>query len=263
MEYATHVQNEDPSGGAAPAYSVVIPFYNEEANARALLCELAVVLEDLGRPYEVILVEDGSTDGTRDVLAAIAASWPQCRIIGFAQNQGQAAALYCGMRLARGPVVVTLDGDGQNVPADIPRLLARLHAGDADIVAGVRVDRHDSILRLGMSRLANAVRSRVLGDGVADTGCGLKAMRREVAAELIPIDTVYSFMPALAVAAGFRVVQEPVAHRPRVGGDSKYGFGRFFWRPALDMLGVCWFTHRRVRSLEALRALAHLGPETR
>jgi dolichol-phosphate mannosyltransferase len=245
---------------SVPAYSVVIPFYNEEASAGTLLADLEAVVAGIGASFEVLLVDDGSVDTTHDVLSRVAAAWPQCRVFRFAVNQGQAAALYFGMRLARAPVLITLDGDGQNVPADIPRLLARLE--EADLVVGVRVDRHDSAARRAASRIANAVRSRLLHDRVADAGCGLKVLRREVAAEFLPIATLYSFMPALAVAAGFRVVEQPVAHRPRLAGASNYGLRRFLWRPALDMLGVWWFTRRRVRSLQALRALARPGAES-
>jgi hypothetical protein len=151
-----------------------------------------------------------------------------------------------------------MDGDGQNVPADVPRLLARLAA--ADMVVGVRVDRADAFVRRAVSRLANRIRARVLRDGVRDTGCALKAFRREVAAEFIPIASLYSFMPALAVAAGFRVVEEPVRHRPRRRGASKYGLRIFLWRPALDMLGVWWFASRRVPSFGALAAACNGEP---
>lgn len=223
--------------------SVIVPFYDEEESAAALLDELREAMASLGRGYEVLLMDDGSGDGTAGVLDRAAAQWAECTVVRFPQNQGQAAALYAGIRRARAPLVVTLDGDGQNDPADIPRLLDRLR--DADLVAGVRAQRRDSWLRRCMSRLANAVRSRFLGDGVSDTGCGLKAFRREVAEAFIPIRTLYSFIPALAVAAGFRVIEQPVNHRERLLGRSKYGLGVMLWRPLLDMLGVWWFIRRR------------------
>jgi dolichol-phosphate mannosyltransferase len=204
---------------------------------------LRSVLTTLDVTYEVVLVDDGSTDETRTIAQRASLDWPQCRVVGFRRNYGQAAALLVGMRLARGRVIVTLDGDGQNVPADIPTLLEALD--DADFVVGIRQGRQDSQLRLAMSRVANAIRSRCLGDGVRDAGCGLKAMHREVVDAFIPIRTLYSFMPALAAAAGHRVVERPVRHRARRAGTAHYGFRTFAWRPLVDMVGVWWFTRRR------------------
>jgi dolichol-phosphate mannosyltransferase len=224
-------------------WSVVVPLHDEADNVAPLVAELRSVLSTLDGPYEVLLVDDGSRDDTRTIAQRASLDWPQCRVVAFRQNHGQAAALLVGLRLARGAVVVTLDGDGQNVPADIPAMLAALEG--ADLVVGVRQARDDSRLRLVMSRLANAIRSRFLRDGVSDTGCGLKVMRREVVDAFIPIRTLYSFMPALAVAAGHRVVECPVQHRARRAGTAHYGLRTFAWRPLLDMLGVWWFTHRR------------------
>jgi len=224
-------------------YSVIVPLHNEADNVDPLVSELRRVLSTLGGAYEVVLVDDGSRDETRATVQQAMRDWPQCRLVAFRRNQGQAAALLVGMRQARGSVIVTLDGDGQNVPADIPALLEALDG--ADLVVGVRQARQDSRLRLAMSRVANAIRSRCLGDGVTDTGCGLKVMRREVVDAFIPIRTLYSFMPALAVAAGYRVVECPVRHRPRRAGVANYGLRTFAWRPLLDMIGVWWFTRRR------------------
>ncbi len=224
-------------------YSFVIPFFNEVEGAAELVEELREVTARLDGVCEVLLIDDGSNDGTAGVLEKLAADWPDVRVFRFAKNQGQAAALYFGIARARGRVVVTLDGDGQNDPADIPKLLARLD--NADMAVGVRARRRDSWLRRRMSRLANGVRSRLLGDGVSDTGCGLKAFRRETAEAFVPIRTLYSFMPALAKASGFRLVEETVNHRPRRKGNSKYGLGVMLWRPLLDMIGVWWLTRRR------------------
>jgi glycosyltransferase involved in cell wall biosynthesis len=231
--------------------SVVIPFYDEEESVRPLLAELRPVLDGIGEAYEVLLVDDGSRDATAARLRALAAAWPEARVLELETNQGQASALLCGLRAAAGRVVVTLDGDGQNDPADIPKLLPAL-AG-ADLVAGVRAQRSDSPLRRAMSRLANRVRARFLGDGLRDSGCALKAFRREVVDSFIPIRTLYSFMPALAVGAGYRVVETEVGHRPRLRGRSKYGLGVMLWRPFVDMLGVRWFLSRRVAPDPVLR----------
>jgi len=224
-------------------WSVVVPLHDEADNVAPLVAELRSVLATLDGPYEVLLVDDGSRDDTLTIAQRAALDWPQCRVVWFRRNHGQAAALLVGLHRARGSVVVTLDGDGQNVPADIPAMLAALEG--ADLVVGVRQARDDSRLRLVMSRLANAIRSRFLRDGVTDAGCGLKVMRREVVDAFIPIRTLYSFMPALAVAAGHRVVECPVQHRARRAGTAHYGLRTFAWRPLLDMLGVWWFTRRR------------------
>lgn len=237
------------SSNPAPELSIIVPFFNEEENVRTLLAELRVALEGWGGSHEAVLVNDASTDGTLEALNAAASEWKACVLVRLPRNSGQAAALLAGMAKARGRLIATLDGDGQNNPADIPAMVARL--GDADMVAGVRMRRQDSALRLGMSRLANAVRSRFLQDGVRDSGCALKVFRREVVGAFLPIRTLYSFMPALAVAAGYTVVEHPVSHRARKAGQSKYGLGMMLWRPLVDMLGVRWFQSRRI--LEVVR----------
>jgi glycosyltransferase involved in cell wall biosynthesis len=229
-------------GEERPELSVVIPFYNEEQCAAFVLDEVRATLAPLGATYEVLAVDDGSKDRTPAALAAFARDDPRFRVLRWEANRGQAAALYWGLRSARAPIVVTMDGDGQNDPAEIPALLGELD--EADMVVGIRAARRDSWLRRRMSRLANAVRGRLLRDHMRDSGCALKAFRREVVESFIPIRTLYSFMPALAVAAGFRVAQREVRHRPRHGGTSSYGLWKFLWRPLLDLLGVWWFTRR-------------------
>jgi len=225
-----------------PHLSVVIPFYNEEEAAPALLAELRPVLDKVG-DCEVVLIDDGSSDGTGAALEKVAAEWPAVRVFRFARNQGQGPALFFGIQRARGEIIALLDGDGQNDPADLPGLLAALDG--ADFVTGVRARRKDSTLRKWMSRVANAVRSRVLRDGVRDTGCGLKVFRREVRESFLPLRTLYSFLPAMARAAGFRVAEAPVAHRARTLGTSKYGLWVMLWRPLVDLLGMAWFIRRR------------------
>lgn len=230
---------------APVSLSVVVPFYNEVDCAQPLASEIVLTMQSLDRTWELILVNDGSTDDTDRVLRSFAASHPNCRVLTLRRNSGQAAALHVGMRAATGRVIVTMDGDGQNVPADIPRLLTAIEA--ADMVVGIRQNRQDSVVRRRISRLANAVRSRILRDGVCDSGCALKAFRREVVDALIPIRTLYSFMPAMAAASGFEVVQIPVRHRARQGGRSNYNLRVFLWRPLVDMLGMWWFTRRCIR----------------
>jgi dolichol-phosphate mannosyltransferase len=232
--------------GFAPAVSLVVPFFNEEDCAGHVLAEIERVFAAEGLSIEVLMVDDGSRDGTPRILEHAAAEHAGWRHVRLEPNQGQAAALMLGLTLASAPIVMTMDGDGQNDPADFPAMLTRLGGADRpDMVVGIRAQRRDSWLRRAMSRLANRVRSRFLGDGVHDSGCALKVFRREVVAALIPLRTLYSFIPALAVGAGFRVVEMPVNHRPRHGGKSSYGFGVFMWRPLIDMLGVWWFVHRR------------------
>ena len=230
-----------------PHFSLVIPFYNEAGNILPLVESCVGVLTGTGRPFEVILVNDGSTDGTAAEIAACAARWPRCRELRMDRNSGQALALLNGLRAAAGDFIVTMDGDGQNDPRDIPELFAAVESGACDLACGWRADRHDSRLRRLMSRVANAVRGRFLGDGVHDSGCQLRVMRREVVSALYPMELMQSFVPALATAAGFRVGECRVRHHARTRGESKYGFRRLWWRPAVAMIALRWrmWTGRR------------------
>jgi dolichol-phosphate mannosyltransferase len=226
-----------------PDFSVVIPFFNEENNVGPVLQELHEVLQNQSRSYEVIVVDDGSVDGTAAQLRQQVASWPAARILQLARNSGQAAALLAGMSSAEGKDIVLLDGDGQNDPRDIEKALQLLDR--YDMVMGHRVNRHDSFKRRLISSFGNSVRRLFTNDGVSDAGCGLKVFHRQVLDAFIPIRTLYSFMPALAKAAGFSIGEIPVNHRPRRSGTPKYNLRVFLWRPALDLLGVWWFSHRR------------------
>jgi glycosyltransferase involved in cell wall biosynthesis len=250
---------------SALAYSVVVPVFNESAALPGLLAEIIATMDSLGRPYECVFVDDGSTDGTAELLDALARRpGSPLRPLHFPTNRGQAAALYVGVNHAQGDVIVTLDGDAQNCPADIPALLAFLDRERLDLVCGIRRERQDSSLRRRMSRFANRVRARVLGDRTSDSGCGLKVMRRAVVPSLLPLRTLYSFVPALAVAAGFTVGEHPVTHRQRHGGRSSYGLRAMAWYPFVDMLGVAWYQRRCVlepsdRATEASGATEHDG----
>lgn len=229
----------------APELSIVVPFFNEEANVAALVAEIQAVAEEHQWRVEMIAVDDGSRDGTAAALSECAATWPALRVISFPRNRGQAAALWEGLHAARAPLVATLDGDGQNVPGDLPALRALV--GECDLVVGWRAERNDTALRRVMSRFANAVRGRFLGDRLHDSGCALKVMRREVVESLLPIKSLYSFIPAMAVAAGFKVRELPVRHRERRHGNSSYGLGVMWWRPCMDMLALKWVLARRIR----------------
>jgi dolichol-phosphate mannosyltransferase len=231
--------------GRTPDLFIIIPVFNEEEVIGEVLWELKAFLSQHPLVQELLVVDDGSSDGTGRIAGQMLAGWPRARLLRLSPNLGQAAALYHGMQQASGRTIVLMDGDGQNDPWDIPRLLGALADARADMAVGVRVKRQDDWSRRVISRFANGVRRRILNDKVTDTGCGLKAFDRRVLDAFIPLQTLYSFMPALAVGAGFTVVEVPVRHRPRRAGRSKYGIRQFLWRPLLDMLGVWWFTHRR------------------
>jgi glycosyltransferase involved in cell wall biosynthesis len=220
----------------------VVPFYNEADTLLSLVNEVLAVCRALPGNWEFLLINDGSQDNTAALLTDIELANRDCRIVTLDRNSGQAAALWTGLQQARGSILITMDGDGQNVPADIPYLLEALEG--ADMVVGIRQHRKDTPARRWISRLANAVRRRILRDNLRDSGCALKAFRHEVVHALIPIRTLYSFMPAMAAAAGFKLRQIPVRHRDRTGGKSNYGFLVFLWRPLLDLLGMWWFIMR-------------------
>jgi dolichol-phosphate mannosyltransferase len=223
-----------------PDLSLVIPVYNEAGNILPLAADAVTVLRGLGRPFEVILVNDGSTDATSEEIAEAHRRWPECRELRLERNSGQATALLTGLRAASGQVLLMMDGDGQNDPRDFPALIALVESGRFDLACGWRVDRHDSTLRRIMSRVANLVRGAILRDGVHDAGCQLRAMRRAVREAFVPMELMQSFIPALAVAAGWRVGEIPVRHHARLHGEAKYGFRRLWWRPAVAMLGLRW-----------------------
>jgi len=228
-----------PARMERPQISVVIPLYNEEDNVLQLQQEIAEALR--GIDYELVLVDDCSKDAT---LSRIDRR-PEVRVIEFEKNTGQSAAMYVGIHAAKGAVIALLDGDRQNDPADIPRLLAEIERG-ADLVCGYRANRKDTAFKRVQSRIANFVRSRFTGDGVRDTGCTLKAMRRECREALIPFYGMHRFIPALVKGLGYRIVEIPVHHRPRVAGVSKYGFGNRAWKATCDMFAVKWFLSRQI-----------------
>jgi len=223
----------------SPAVSVVVPLFNEEENVPILQAELAAALT--GLDYEIIFVDDGSSDQT---VARIAPD-PRVRVLQFERNAGQSAAMFAGLQNARGATAVLLDGDLQNDPADIPKLLAEIERG-ADLVCGFRAQRKDTVVKRITSRVANFVRGRFTRDGVRDTGCTLKAMRRECVSALLPFKGMHRFIPALIKGAGFQLVEVPVNHRPRKFGVSKYGLGNRALRATTDMFGVRWLLSRRL-----------------
>ena len=223
----------------SPAVSVIVPVYNEEENVPILQAELRSALR--GVDHEFIFVDDGSADRTVERIEAA----PNLRVIRFERNAGQSAAMYAGLQAARGSILVLIDGDLQNDPADIPRLVSEISSG-ADLVCGYRALRRDTRVKRLTSRIANTVRSRYTKDGVRDTGCTLKAMRRECVDALVPFKGMHRFIPALIKDAGYRLVEIPVNHRPRRFGQTKYGLGNRAVRATIDMFGVRWLLSRRL-----------------
>jgi dolichol-phosphate mannosyltransferase len=229
----------------SPLLSVVIPMRNEGPNVDALLSEIAAALA--GVPHEVICVDDGSDDDTGARLAEATLRFP-LRPLRHPRSCGQSAAVVSGVLAARAAWIATLDGDGQNDPADIPKLWARARAesarGVALMVAGHRTSRKDSGVKRITSRVANAVRARLLGDATPDTGCGLKVFPRTLFLDLPRFDHMHRYLPALVLRAGGHVVSEPVNHRPRLRGVSKYGTLDRLAVSISDMLGVIWLQRR-------------------
>jgi glycosyltransferase involved in cell wall biosynthesis len=227
-----------------PDISVVVPVFDEEGAAPALAREIARAFE--GRNYELVFVDDASRDGTRAALRALAAEIPRLRVLAHARNAGQSRALRTGILGARGAVIVTLDGDGQNDPADGPGLVDALMAGPPALamVGGERVKRQDSYAKKVASRIGNGVRKRLLRDTANDTGCGLKAFRRDAFLRLPYFDHVHRYLPALMRREGYEVSFRPVNHRHRQTGASKYtNLGRL-WASLSDLFGVIWLQSR-------------------
>lgn len=234
----------------APRLSIVVPVYDELDNLRPLVDELEGVLTPTGDAFEIVLVDDGSRDGSGERIAELARSRSRVRGLHFRENRGQTAAFDAGFKAARGEVIVTLDADLQNDPADIPRLLAALEGCDA--VVGYRQRREDSWARRASSRIANAIRNRLSDDDIIDTGCSLKVFRSECLATIKLYRGLHRFLPTLLRMEGYRVVQLPVGHRPRQRGVSKYGVLNRACRAFVDLLAVRWMK-RRVLGYEIVR----------
>jgi len=230
--------------------SVVIPVRNEAENILPLLAEIHAALEGKGE-FEVVYVDDGSSDATPARLAEALKAHPRLRVLVHAESCGQSAALVTGFRAARGEWIATLDGDGQNDPADIPKLLAvRDGAGrpaNLQLVAGYRKKRQDTWLKRVSSRVANGVRSRLLGDATPDTGCGLKLILRSAVLELPVFDHMHRFLPALVQRNGGATLSVEVNHRPRTRGTSNYGMFDRLWVGIVDLFGVMWLQRRSRR----------------
>ena len=237
-----------------PQLSVVVPVFNERDNIPPLLAEIAAALR--GKlDFEIVYVDDDSSDDSVAVLAAEKPNYPELRIVRHLSRSGQSTAVWNGVRAARSPWIATLDGDGQNDPADIPKLLAARDQAPEEVrlLAGWRTTRRDSFNKRISSKIANAVRSRMLRDATPDTGCGLKLFEREVFLRLPYFDHMHRYLPALVKRAGFQSRSVPVGHRPRTAGSSKYGMLDRLWVGVADLRGVAWLMRRaKVTRVEEL-----------
>ena len=234
-----------PSDSEAVAVSIVVPVRNEAGNIAPLIEEITTALD--GRwAYEMIYVDDGSTDDTAGRLRKIMARRANLRMLRHAGSSGQSAAVRSGVRAARGAIVATLDGDGQNDPAFLPALISAVDAGGrVGLAAGQRVGRKDTGFKKIQSRIANGVRKAILRDGTRDTGCGLKAFRREVFLAMPYFDGLHRFLPALVRREGFDIAYVDVIDRPRRSGVSNYGFFDRLWIGIMDLAGVWWLIRRK------------------
>ncbi|MHA6205743.1 glycosyltransferase [Dyella soli] len=228
-----------------PQLSVVVPVFNERDNIPPLLAEIAAALRGKVE-FEIVYVDDDSSDDSVAVLAGEKPNYPELRIVRHLTRSGQSTAVWNGVRAARSPWIATLDGDGQNDPADIPKLLASREsaAENVRLFAGWRTTRRDSFNKRISSKVANAVRSRMLKDSTPDTGCGLKLFDRDVFLRLPYFDHMHRYLPALVKRAGFQSTSVPVGHRPRTAGTSKYGMLDRLWVGLADLRGVAWLMRR-------------------
>ena len=238
------------AASSGPAISVVIPAKNEAENLPELVDEIGAALAE--RDYEIVIVDDGSTDSTATLLAEMARSDSRIAYFSHPRSLGRSAAVYTATRHARGPRIVTLDGDGQNDPAYIPLLADRLDDPRIGLVAGQRLGRKDTPAKRHASRIANAVRRRMLGDGTRDTACGLKAYRRDAYLNLPYFETMHRFLPALFLADGWQIDLFDVVDRPRRHGTSHYGNLDRLLVGIPDLFGVAWLTRRRRKSAATL-----------
>jgi dolichol-phosphate mannosyltransferase len=229
----------------APRLSVVIPAYNEEECIEDCVAELCAVLERIGEAYEVLVVDDGSRDRTFECLRSLKARYPQLRALRFEANAGETAAMDAGLKNARGELIVTMDADMQNDPADIPRMVEM--AKDWDVVCGVRAKREDSVVRRLSSRIANWTRNKVTHESISDVGCTLRLMRAPYVKNLKLYTGMHRFLPTLLRLDGCRIVEIPVNHRQRLKGKSKYGVWNRLFKGIYDLVAVRWMQTRWLR----------------
>ena len=230
----------------APFYSIVIPIYNEAENIEPLFYELKESLSQLeNKPWEVIFVDDGSKDTSAAIIKKLQQKHPEVRLLRLKKNAGQTAAFDAGFKASKAPFIITLDGDGQNCPHDIPKLINVAETG-YDLVAGKRKKRNDSYLKRSISFIANRVRSKILNDQASDTGCSLKVYRREALLQIRLYKGMHRFLPALFAIEGYKVKEIEVDHRPRLKGKSKYNLFNRGISLLTDMWAVLWMKRRRL-----------------
>lgn len=229
-----------------PAFSLVIPIHNERENLPGLAREIEQALNGV-TDWECVWVDDGSSDGSTDILAALEHHNPRHRLLRLSGKNGQSAALLAGFAFSHGAVLGTMDGDGQNVPADLPRMLARLEEAGVDMVNGRRQVRRDTWVRKLSSRLANGWRNTLTRESVADVGCAIRVFRRDCVRHLPAFRGLHRFLPTLIKLDGWTLVELPVSHRPREAGTTKYGIHNRLWVGLLDTFGVMWLQARHAR----------------
>jgi dolichol-phosphate mannosyltransferase len=230
--------------------SIVIPVFNEEENLPILLDELARTLDSVNKPYEIICVNDASTDASAAMLAQLQSRYASLRVLTHRINSGESAGEATGFKHARGEIIVTMDADLQNDPADIPLFLAAL-TDDVDCVCGVRRTRKDDVIKRLSSNIANKFRNTMIGDNIHDAGCTYRIMRRRALAEMVVFNGMHRFLPAILKAQGYTVQEIEVNHRPRLKGYSKYGVGNRLWRGILDCLAIRWYQARALKGQRA------------
>lgn len=232
-----------------PEVSIIVPVMNEEESVPPLAQEISQALDGTQWDWECLWIDDASTDRTPEVLRELAAAAPRHRWVRATKNRGQSAALAAGFRLAQGAILGTLDGDGQNNPADFPALLERLSQNDVDMVNGIRAKRQDTWVRKLSSKIGNGFRNRLTHESVSDVGCAIRVFRRECVERIPVFRGMHRFLPTLVRMQGYRITEQPVDHRPRERGTTKYGIGNRLWVGIGDTLAVRWMLRRMVWDL--------------
>jgi dolichol-phosphate mannosyltransferase len=226
--------------------SVVIPVYNEAGNLEPLLKELSAVLRQLNKTCEILCINDASTDNSLEILKDLESSYPELRILCHTVNSGESAGQATGFGFAKGSIIITMDADLQNDPADIPKMVGAL-TGQVACVCGIRRIREDDAIRRISSYVANQFRNVITGEDISDAGCTFRAIRRTALKEMPVFNGMHRFLPGILRAQSYQVVEIPINHRPRFSGESKYGIGNRLWRGILDCLAMRWYKARAVR----------------